>query len=63
MKKQIIVDIAELDEYLNTINAVFPIPKLADSKIDIKKVKKYYKDSYIGFKYLHVEFHNVIDVS
>ena len=53
MKKEKVVAIAELDKYLNKINSVFSIPNLADSKIDIKKIKRYYNDSYIGYKYLH----------
>jgi ubiquinone/menaquinone biosynthesis C-methylase UbiE len=53
MKKEIIVDIAELDRYLDKVNIIFPIQNLIQSKIDLKKIKRYYRDSYSGYKYLH----------
>ena len=53
MKKEIIVDISELDRYLKKIGIIFPIQNLINSKIDLRKIKRYYRDSYSGYKYLH----------
>lgn len=53
MKKEIVVDIAQLDGYLNKIDIIFPIQNLIKNKIGLKKIKGYYRDSYSGYKYLH----------
>ena len=52
MKDEIVFDEAELDKYLKIINGVFPIENFTNN-IDLKGVKKYYRDSYIGYQYLH----------
>jgi len=53
MDKDIIVQIGELDKYLKKIDYIFPIKSLLQKNINIKQIKKYYRDSDAGYKYLH----------
>ena len=52
MKDEIVFDEAELDKYLKMIYGVFPLKNFTNN-IDLKGVKRYYRDSYIGYQYLH----------
>lgn len=52
MKDEIVFEEAELDKYLKMINVVFPIENFTNN-IDLKGVKRYYRDSHIGYQYIH----------
>jgi ubiquinone/menaquinone biosynthesis C-methylase UbiE len=52
MKDEIVFDEAELDKYLKMIDGVFPLKNFTNN-IDLKGVKRYYRESYIGYQYLH----------
>lgn len=53
MKKEIIVDLKQLDRYLTKITSIFPVKSIAQQTIDIDRINNYYKESSAGYKFLH----------
>jgi ubiquinone/menaquinone biosynthesis C-methylase UbiE len=53
MNKEIVIDINELNKYLQKINLIFPAKNLIDQKIDAENILNYYRKSSIVYKYIH----------
>ena len=53
MKKEIILNVIELDRYLNKINTIFPVRHLTHQNISADEITNYYRDSSAGYKYFH----------
>ncbi|MBN1366265.1 MAG: class I SAM-dependent methyltransferase [Syntrophaceae bacterium] len=53
MNKEIVINLNELDKYLQKINLVFPTENVLNQKIDIESVLNYYRNSSVVYSFIH----------
>lgn len=53
MNKQIVVELSELDIYLQKVHAVFQTTEIIDKKIGLDNIASYYRNSMPVYKYVH----------